>query len=90
MAKHRYSFYVKTIREIDNTVNAVGVEAFMRLEYGTLDHLPKEAFGREIALAKQTEAQEPGALRMCARAESNQTLEDFDNFQREFLSGECE
>ncbi len=90
MPKHRYSFYVETIREIDETVNAVGVEAFMRLEYGTLDHLSKEAFAREIELAKQAEQQEPGALRMCAWADSKQALEDFDNFQREFLSGEAE
>ncbi|MCY4580777.1 MAG: hypothetical protein OXD31_17255 [Chloroflexi bacterium] len=90
MAKHRYSSYVETIREIDETVNAVGVEAFMRLEHGTLDHLSKEAFAREAALAKEAERQEPGALRICARADSKQALEDFDNFQREFLSGECE
>ena len=90
MAKHRYSFYVETIREIDETVNAVGVETFMRLEYGTLDHLSKEAFSREIALGKQVERQQPGALRMCARADSKQALEDFDHFQREFLSGESE
>ena len=57
MAKHRYSFCARTVREMDESVNAVGVEAFMRLEYGTLDLLPGEAFARDIEFAKQAEKQ---------------------------------
>ena len=87
MTKHRYSFYARSIREMDESVNAVGVEAFMRLEYGTLDHLQKESFAREIELAKQAEQEEPGALRLFAKAQSDVMLEDFDNFEREFLTG---
>lgn len=90
MVTHKYSPYARTIREIDQSVNAVRVEAFMRLEYGTLDHLPKEAFVREIELAKQAEVQEPGALRLFARAQSDAMLEDSDNFQSEFMDGGAE
>ena len=82
-----YSFYAMEIHKQDSGVNGVGVEAFMRLQYGTLDHLSKEDFAREIELAKQAEAAEPGALRMCARADSPAALEDFDRFEQEFLSG---
>jgi len=87
MSKHRYSFYARSIRQIDESVNAVGVEAFMRIQYGTLDHLSRNDFAREIELAKQAEGEEPGALSLCAGAQSDTMLEDFDNFQSEFLSG---
>ena len=87
MSKHRYSFYARSIRQIDESVNAVGVEAFKRLEHGTLDHLSRDDFAREIELAKQAEGEEPGALRLCARSQSDTMLEDFDNFQSEFLDG---
>ena len=87
MTKHRYSFYTRSIREIDESVNAVGVEAFLRLEYGTLDHLSREDVAREIELAKQAVGEEPGALRLFARSQSDAMLEDFDNFQSEFLRG---
>lgn len=46
------SGYQKLIAEIDPRVNARAVEAFMRLEYGTLNHLSREQFEREVALFK--------------------------------------
>jgi hypothetical protein len=54
--------YQRIINEIDPTANARGVEAVMRLQYGTLNHLPRETFASEIKLAKAMEAQEPGTL----------------------------
>ena len=44
--------YQRIILEVDPTVDAVGVEASMRLHYGTLDHLSRDEFKREIAIAK--------------------------------------
>lgn len=87
MATHKYSHYAQTIREMDESVNAVGVEAFMRIQYGTLDHLSRDDFAREIGLARQAEALEPGALKLFAMSQSDAMREDFDNFQSEFLSG---
>lgn len=52
--------YQKIINEIDATVNARHVEASMRLQYGTLSHLPRETFAEEIALYRACEAEEPG------------------------------
>lgn len=85
---HKYSMYARSIREMDQTVNAVGVEAFMRIEYGTLDHLSREQFAQEIALANAEEAVRPGSMRLYAQADSPATLEEFDRFQQEFLQGE--
>ena len=56
------------------------------MQYGTLDHLSREEFAREIELAKQAETSEPGAMRLFAEADSPSALEDFDRFQQEFLS----
>ena len=90
MTKHRYSFYARSIRDMDESVNAVGVEAFMRIQYGTLDHLSRDDFAREIGLARQAEALEPGALRLFAMSQSDAMREDFDSFQSEFLDGGAE
>ncbi len=60
------SFYQRTIFEMDQAINSADVEASMRLQYGTLDHLPKENFRQEILLAKKLEEQEPGCLSSCA------------------------
>ena len=54
--------YQDTIRSIDPNVNPVGVEASMRLEFGTLDHLSVEQFAAEVELARKMEASEPGIL----------------------------
>jgi hypothetical protein len=45
--------YQVLINQIDPTVNARYVEAYMRLQYGTLDNLSREQFVREVALCKQ-------------------------------------
>ena len=55
--------YAKLIHDIDPTVNPVGVECSMRLQYNTLDHLARHTFRDEIAIAKEIEALEPGELR---------------------------
>ena len=55
--------YQLTIHEMDKTINPAGVEASMRLEYGTLDHLSRAAFSREIETAKECERQRPGFMR---------------------------
>ena len=60
--------YRAIIREIDPGVNAAGVEASMRLQHGTLNHLSRETFRDEIEIARQCEIREPGFLRQCARS----------------------
>ena len=55
--------YQQAIYRIDPTVNPAGVEGSMRLQYGTLDHLPHETFVAETALARQCEEASPGFLR---------------------------
>ena len=63
------SYAQKIIRELDPGVNAVGVEAAMHLQYGTLDHLSREQFAEEIRIARECEAQSPGFLQLCAEGE---------------------
>lgn len=70
--------YQQTIRDMDPTVNPAGVEAAMRLQYGTLDHLDEQTFAEEIELAKACEAEEPGFLRRVA--ESYGMGADFDKW----------
>ena len=60
--------YLRIILELDPTVDAVGVEANMRLHYGTLDHLSRDEFKTEIAIAKEYEAAVPGFLKRCAES----------------------
>ncbi len=50
------------------TLNPIGVEASMRLQYSTLDHLPIEVFRQEAALARAAEVEQPGYLRAVADA----------------------
>lgn len=55
--------YQKIIREIDPTVTAEearGIEASMRLTYGTLGHLDRKVFRNEIILFRAIERREPG------------------------------
>jgi hypothetical protein len=51
------SFYKKLIEEIRKennlTVPVNVVEASMRLQYSTLDHLPRETFKKEAILAEK-------------------------------------
>jgi len=56
------SCYEKIILELDPTADACGVESFMRCQYGTLDHLSRDDFRREIKLAKACERERPGFL----------------------------
>ncbi len=59
--------YQRIIREVaPNGPNPAGVEACMRLNYGTLGHLPREEFQREARLAAACEAQSPGMLKALA------------------------
>lgn len=51
--------YQRLINEIDPDVDAIGVEASMRLQYGTLDHLPRETFAQEIEIFKGCIAVDP-------------------------------
>ena len=48
-------------------INAAGVEGSMRLMYGTLDHLTRDDFHREIAIAAECEAAQPSYLAECAK-----------------------
>ena len=63
--------YAKTIHDLDPTINPVGVEESMRIQYGTLDHLDRATFRAEIRLAHDMEAEEPGILRRIADSYGN-------------------
>lgn len=54
--------YTDLFREIAPDLDPHGVECHMRIEYGTLDHLPHSTFVEEVQLARHIEAQEPGYL----------------------------
>ena len=60
------SYAQRIIARIDPLVHAPGVEASMRLQYSTLDHLSRAAFVHEIALARDCERADPGYLRRAA------------------------
>ena len=74
-------FYVDTIERMagSDTINPHGVEASMRLEYGTLDHLDNKTFLSELQVARECEATEPGFLRTCA--DSYGYSKDFDQWE---------
>jgi hypothetical protein len=55
--------YEKTISEIAPDVDAAAVEAFMRLQYGTLDHLSRDDFKQEIRLFRQCQKADPDLIR---------------------------
>lgn len=59
-------FYQRLLHELAPELNPVGVEALMRLQYSTLDHLPRETFAEEAKLAATCERQAPGYLRQIA------------------------
>ena len=54
------------IIETDPEINAVGVISAIRLHYVVLDHLSREEFVREIAIARASEEAHPGYLREAA------------------------
>ena len=72
--------YRATIQRLNPEVNAAGVEASMRLQYGTLDHLDDATFRQEIDLARQCETHEPGFLKRCA--DSYGMGADYNNDER--------
>ena len=63
-------YYQELIHELDPGVNPAGVEAWMRLRHGTLDHLSREEFKDEIRAARHCETEEPGHLWETAASES--------------------
>lgn len=58
--------YQTLLHELAPDLNPAGVEASMRLHYGTLNHLPRETFAEEARLAADLEGQSPGILRRIA------------------------
>ena len=61
-------FYQKLLHELGPDLNPAGVEASMRLQYGTLGHLPREIFAQEVELATECEGRFPGYLREIAES----------------------
>jgi hypothetical protein len=61
-------YYQKLLHELAPGLNLAGVEASMRLQYGTLNHLPREVFAEEAKLASDCERQSPGFLRRTAES----------------------
>ena len=70
--------YMKSITALDETVNAAGVEAVMRTHYGTLCHLSRDDFRKEIDQAKAMEKFHPGILKMSANSHGMTTEFDAD------------
>lgn len=61
------SNYQRIIKRLAPEVtDPAGIEAHMRLEYGTLDHLDEGTFTYEIGLAMNCERHQPGYLRSVA------------------------
>ena len=58
--------YQTLLHELAPDLNPGGIEASMRLHYGTLNHLPRETFVAEAKLAADLDAQSPGILRKIA------------------------
>ena len=58
--------YQKLLHELAPELNPAGVEAMMRLNHHTLNHLPREVFVAEAKLAADLERQCPGSLREIA------------------------
>ena len=58
--------YQTLLHELAPDLNPAGIEASMRLHYGTLNHLPRETFMTETKLAADLEGQSPGILRKVA------------------------
>ena len=53
----------RLIQEIAPDINPVGVEASMRLEYGSITDLPRAVFVEEARVAAEVEHRCPGYLR---------------------------
>ena len=61
-------YYQKLLHELAPDLNPAGVEASMRLQYGSLNHLPREVFAEEAKLAADCERQSPGFLQSAAES----------------------
>ena len=71
--------YQTLLQELAPNLNPAGIEASMRLHYGTLNHLPPETFAEEAKLAADLERQSPGTLRRIA--DSMGLGDDFANWE---------
>ena len=71
--------YQTLLHELAPDLNPAGIEASMRLHYGTLNHLPRETFAAEAKLAADLEAQSPGIVRKIA--ESMGMADDFAEWE---------
>ena len=71
--------YQTLLHELAPDLNPAGIEASMRLHYGTLNHLPRETFVAEAKLAADLDAQSPGILRKIA--ESIGMADDFAKWE---------
>ena len=58
--------YQTLLHELAPDLNPAGIEASMRLQYGTLSQLPYETFAAEATLAADMDRQAPGILRRIA------------------------
>ena len=67
------------LHELVPNLNPAGVEASMRLHYGTLNHLSRETFVVEAKLASDLEGQSPDILRKIA--ESMDMADDFAKWE---------
>jgi hypothetical protein len=56
------------LKKIAPHLKPAGIEASMRLEYRTLDHLPHSKFVEEAALAEMCEEEKPGYLKEIAES----------------------
>ena len=71
--------YQTLLHELAPDLNPAGIEASMRLHYGTMNHLPRETFAAEARLAADLEGQSPGILRKIA--ESMGMADDFAKWE---------
>ena len=71
--------YQTLLHELAPNLNPAGVEASMRLHYGTLNHLPRETFVAEAKLASDLDCQSPGLLRRIA--DSRGMTDDFAKWE---------
>jgi hypothetical protein len=60
--------YHQMIAAIEPDANARHVEAFMRLQYSTLDHLSAAVFRREVRIAHECSQADPEMAERLARS----------------------
>ena len=70
-------YYQDLIHELDPTINPAGVEASMRDNHSTLDHMRREAFRQDTHMARAMEELYPGYLENLANCHAMQ-----NNYQR--------